>query len=55
MNVSGIIITISVTTATQVNSLYISYFAFQQTSLPIVTGGFVYDATTVNNGLYYAP
>lgn len=56
-NITGIAVSISVTTSTQVNSLYISYVAFQQSTLAIMGGGYVYDAITdgVNNALYYAP
>ena len=38
----------SVTTITQVNSIYISYIAFQETTLKIITGSYAYDP---NNGL----
>lgn len=58
-NVSGVAVTISVTTTTQVNSLYISYIAFQSSGLTIIGGGYVYDVTenpsVVGTGLYFAP
>lgn len=55
-NISGIIASLSVTTNTQVNSIYISYVAFQVSTLAIVGGGYVYDATTAENqALFYAP
>lgn len=45
------------TTSTQVNSVFISYIAFQQSTLAVVGGGFVYDAVSDpnSNPLYYAP
>ena len=54
-NEQGISITLSVTTSTQVNSIYVSFVAFQKTSLQIIGGGFTYDVTEKNNGLYFAP
>jgi len=55
-NISGIIASLSVTTITQVNSIYISYVAFQVSTLAIVGGGYVYDATTAESqALFYAP
>jgi hypothetical protein len=55
-NVTGIAVTISVTTITTVNSIYVSYVAFQTSSLSIVGGGFVYDITeNPQSSLYYAP
>ncbi len=46
-NTSGITVTLSVTTITQVNSIYISFIAYQTTNLKIAYGSFVYDP---NNG-----
>lgn len=56
-NVSGIALSISVTTVTRVNSLYISYVAFQNTQLAIAGGGYTFDATVdqIANGLYFSP
>lgn len=56
-NYSGIHISISVTTVTQVNSIYISYIALQETTLAVSGGGYTYDAATdlANVGLYYSP
>lgn len=55
-NVSGIAVTLSVTTVTQVNSVYISYLAFQNSALSVVGGNYVFDRIS-NPGqtLYYAP
>lgn len=46
-NMSGIAVTLSVTTITQVNSIYISYIAYQATNLKVIEGFFTYD---VNDG-----
>lgn len=55
-NVSGIAASLSVTTNTQVNSVFISYVAFQTSTLSIVGGGYLYDSSTAANaGLFYAP
>ena len=50
-NVSGIAVTLSVTTITQVNSIYISYVAYQNTNLNIAMGSYAYDP---NNGEGFA-
>ena len=42
-NISGIAVTFSVTTTTKVNSIYVSYVAFQGTTLEMVAGGHIYD------------
>jgi len=55
-NISGIAISLSVTTITQVNSIYISYFAFQNTDVALVGGNYVYDITAnPSQTLFYAP
>ena len=50
-NSSGIRVTISVTTITQVNSIYISYIAYQSTNLKVISGSYSYDP---NNGLGFS-
>ena len=42
-NISGLAVQISVTTATQLNSLYISYIAYQNLDLEYRTGSFIFD------------
>ena len=42
-NTSGIAVLISVTTVTQVQSIYISYIAWVQTQLNIVAGNYIYE------------
>ena len=46
-NTSGIALTMSVTTITQVNSIYVSYTVYQTTNLKVVHGVYAYDP---NNG-----
>ena len=53
-NTSGISVTFSVTTITQVNSIYISYIAYQETSLSLITGRYSYDPTS-GYGLAHTP
>lgn len=53
-NVSGIAVTLSVTTITQVNSIYVSYTAFQNTNLNIAMGAFIYDPNN-GQGFSHAP
>lgn len=56
-NVSGIAISLSVTTATKVDSIYISFIAFQDFDLPIVGGRYTFDSAidTADKGFYYVP
>lgn len=55
-NVSGIVTSLAVSTITTVNSIYISYIAFQSSTLSIVGGGFVYDIVgNPSSTMYYAP
>jgi hypothetical protein len=42
-NTSGIAATLSVTTITQANSIYISYVAYQFTVLSVIHGNYAYD------------
>ena len=53
-NTSGIAVTLSVTTITQVNSIYISYIAYQDTVLRVIHGSYAYDLKT-GEGLAHAP
>ena len=53
-NVSGIAVTLSTTTITQVNSLYISYVAYQESSLRIASGNYAYDPKN-GEGFIHAP
>lgn len=53
-NTSGIAVTLSVTTITQVNSIYISYIAYQDTVLRVIDGSYAYDLKT-GEGLAHAP
>ena len=46
-NTSGITVSLSVTTITQVNSIYVSYIVYQTTYLEIAVGDYAYDP---NNG-----
>ena len=46
-NTSGIAVSFSVTTITQLNSIYVSYIAYQGTYLELAVGGYKYDP---NNG-----
>lgn len=50
-NSSGITVTFSVTTITQVNSIYISYITYQETSLKVISGSYFYDSA---NGLGFS-
>lgn len=42
-NTSGIVATLSVTTITQANSIYVSYVAYQFTVLSVIHGSYAYD------------
>lgn len=56
MNVSGIAVSFSVTTVTEINSIHVSYLAFQHTNLALSAGNFVFDR--VKNPLqtlFYTP
>jgi len=45
-----------VTTITQVNSIYVSFIAFQKTTLTVLGGSFVFDVTeNANAALNYVP
>lgn len=54
VNTSGITVTLSVTTITQVNSIYVSYVAYQEPKLKIIYGSYIYDPTN-GQGLIHAP
>ena len=42
-NTSGITVIFSVTTRTQVNSIYIGYIAYQDITLKVISGHYTYD------------
>ena len=53
-NITGIAVSISVTTITKVDSIYISYIAYQQTSLKMIVGSYTFDRT-VSSSIAHTP
>lgn len=55
VNVTGIAITVSVTTVTQVQSLFISYIAFSSSYTGASIGSYLYDSYIPSSNLFYTP